>query len=69
MHPKDEFCRHADECREAARSAKDPEDRDEWQRLAERWERCAETAKTAIAAAPVRERTRAPRPVTGKRWH
>ena len=58
MHPKHDFCRHADECRDAARLAKTQEDREEWQRLAERWERCAESAKTP-AGLPARERTRA----------
>jgi hypothetical protein len=46
----DEFRKHADECREAARASKDATGRAEWQQLAGRWERCLEAAKAATAA-------------------
>ena len=36
-----DFRRHASECRQMARSTRDLEDRANWNRLAERWDRCA----------------------------
>jgi hypothetical protein len=51
MDMVDEFRKHAAECREAAKMAKDPTDRENWQRLAGRWERCLEVAKASLAAA------------------
>jgi hypothetical protein len=51
MDHVEEFRRHADECRVMARDAKDPESGATWNALAERWQHCAEVAKTAMAEA------------------
>jgi hypothetical protein len=45
------FRRHADECRAMARSTEDPASRATWNSLAERWLRCADVAKRAMAEA------------------
>jgi len=38
---------HADECERMAGSAGDPEARDAWRRMAERWQHCAHIAQSA----------------------
>jgi hypothetical protein len=50
MDLREEFRRHADECRQTARLTKHPVDRAQWESLAERWDRCVETAESAFAA-------------------
>jgi hypothetical protein len=42
MNPPDEFLRHAADCKRMARFAHDPGDKATWNRMAERWLRCAE---------------------------
>ena len=56
INPAVEFRRHAGECRRMARQALDLESRGGWNRLADRWTRCAELEE----ARPAPER-RAPR--------
>ena len=41
MNPEKEFRRHANECEQMARLTRDPESRMSWNRMAERWRRCA----------------------------
>jgi len=45
------FRKHAEECRQNARIAPDADARATWQRLAERWSRCAELEQETTAAA------------------
>jgi hypothetical protein len=45
MYLPDEFQRHAAECQEKARSTRDPDSRATWNSMAERWLRCAQSAK------------------------
>ncbi len=45
INPAEEFRRHADECRRMARDARDPASKGTWNRLADRWNCCAELAK------------------------
>jgi hypothetical protein len=68
MDPVEEFRRHANECRRTARLTKDRADRALWELLAERWERCVETAQSTIAAAASasHKRTHQTRPLTGR---
>jgi hypothetical protein len=47
MDPIEEFHRHADECRRMARVVRDPQSRDSWNSMAERWLRCAAEFETA----------------------
>jgi hypothetical protein len=51
MNPVGEFRKHADECRQMARSTKDREGQATWNNLAERWLHCAEVAESAMAKA------------------
>ena len=51
INPPDEFLKHAAECELMARSARKPEDKETWRRMAERWLRCAELfTKESLAA-------------------
>ena len=45
MVPAEEFMRHAAECEYMAKFSRDPENRKLWNRMAERWVRCAEMAR------------------------
>jgi hypothetical protein len=65
MDPVEEFRKHANECRRTACLTKDRADRARWELMADRWERCVETAQSAIAtAANARhKRTRQVRPL------
>jgi hypothetical protein len=45
MVPSEEFMRHAAECEYMAKFSRDPESRKVWNRMAERWVRCAELAR------------------------
>jgi hypothetical protein len=65
-----EFRRHADASRRTARKTKDPGARAHWELLAERWERCVETAETAITTAANTNdaRSRAPKTLP-RRWY
>ena len=51
MDPVDEFRRHLAECRQAARMARSPAARADWHLLADRWQRCVQTAESSLAAA------------------
>ena len=51
MEPSAEFRRHATECEEMARVTRDPESKATWDRMAERWRRCAELADGQRSAA------------------
>jgi hypothetical protein len=51
MDPIEEFHRHANECRRMARVVRDPQSRDSWNSMAERWLRCAAEFETAKGAA------------------
>jgi hypothetical protein len=42
MNPPDEFLKHAVDCEQMAKFVRDPESRATWNRMAERWRRCAE---------------------------
>jgi hypothetical protein len=39
------FIRHAAECEYMAKRSRDPQNREVWRRMAERWIRCAELAE------------------------
>jgi hypothetical protein len=45
IHPVEEFRRHAEDCQQMARLASDPTMRATWNRMAQRWERCADIAQ------------------------
>ena len=49
MNPAEEFRRHAYECRRMVRAVRDFESKLTWNRMADRWDRCAqlEDARTA----------------------
>jgi hypothetical protein len=51
MGHSEAFRKHAEECRQNARIARDADARATWQRLADRWSRCAELEQEAVAAA------------------
>jgi hypothetical protein len=51
MGSSEAFRKHADECRQNACSAPDRDARATWERLADRWSRCAELEQEAVAAA------------------
>jgi hypothetical protein len=42
MNPPDEFLKHATDCEQMAKFTRDPESKATWNRMAERWRRCAE---------------------------
>ena len=41
MLPSEVFTQHAAECESMAKFSRDPEDKEVWRRMAERWMRCA----------------------------
>jgi hypothetical protein len=51
MNPSDEFLKHAADCEQMAKFARDPESKATWNRMAERWRRCAEKFTTESLAA------------------
>ncbi len=59
MDPAEEFRRHADDCRTMARSTVNLEDRAAWNRMAERWLRCAEQTESETTAARIHRKSRA----------
>ena len=65
MGHSEAFRKHAEECRQNARIAPDTEARATWQRMAERWSRCAQLEQEAAVAAAEsalrRRREHAPR--------
>jgi hypothetical protein len=58
MSPAEEFRRHADECRKIAKSTVGLEEKTAWNRIADRWLRCAEQAEREDAAANTMTRAR-----------
>ena len=52
QNPADEFRRYAIECRRMARATPDMESRSTWNRLADRWVRCAELEEARPAPQP-----------------
>ena len=51
INPAEEFRRHASECRRMARDTRDLESKGTWNRLADRWTRCAELEEARPAPA------------------
>jgi hypothetical protein len=51
MNPSEEFLRHAADCQRMAKFTRDPASKQTWNRMAERWIRCAEVFKSQRAAA------------------
>ena len=51
MNPPDEFLKHAADCEQMAKFARDPQGKATWKRMAERWRRCAEKFTTESLAA------------------
>jgi hypothetical protein len=45
MNPPEEFLKHAADCTQMAKFARDPLSKATWSRMAERWLQCAELAK------------------------
>jgi len=66
MGHSETFRKHAQECRQNARIALDAHARATWNRLAERWSRCAELEQSATAAAAEQASRR--RRERGQRW-
>ena len=59
MDPAKEFRRNAEECRRMARTTVNHADRETWNRLAERWLRCADYVDREVKAAQEMARARA----------
>jgi hypothetical protein len=51
MNPPDEFLKHAADCEQMAKFARDPKSKATWNRMAERWRRCAEKFTSESLAA------------------
>jgi hypothetical protein len=59
MNPSEEFLRHAADCQKMAKFTRDPGSKATWNRMAERWQRCAETFnRDSAAATPVHRHRR-----------
>jgi len=58
MNPSEEFLRHAADCQRMAKFTRDRASRETWNRMAERWVRCAEVFKSQRAAAKPAKRFR-----------
>jgi hypothetical protein len=56
MDPAEEFRRHATECRRMAQQTVNAENRATWNRMAERWLRCAERVQPQPARRVLRYR-------------
>jgi hypothetical protein len=50
INPADEFLKHAAECQQMARRTRNPASKATWNRMAERWLKCADRAKNQKAA-------------------
>ncbi|HET7020016.1 MAG TPA: hypothetical protein VFI58_04820 [Xanthobacteraceae bacterium] len=61
MNPSEEFLRHAADCQRMAKFTRDPVSRATWNRMAERWQHCAEVfdRQRAAAAKPAPRHRRA----------
>src|ERR1700730_13901205 len=51
MNPPDEFLKHAADCEQMAKFTRDSESMATWNRMAERWRRCAEIFTSQNSAA------------------
>jgi hypothetical protein len=51
IDPTDEFLKHAADCEQMAKFARDPASKATWKRMADRWLQCAERAKSPSVAA------------------
>jgi hypothetical protein len=60
MNPSEEFLRHAADCQRMAKFTRDPVSRATWNRMAERWQHCAEVFDRQRAAAKPAPRHRRP---------
>jgi hypothetical protein len=60
MNPSEEFLRHAADCQRMAKFTRDPASRATWNRMAERWQHCAEVFDRQRAAARPAPRHRRP---------
>jgi len=69
MHPPEEFLNRAAECERMVKFTRDPGSKGTWRRMAERWRRCAEMAKSASSAATRREPNRHRKPEPGWAHH
>jgi len=49
INPAEEFRRHAEQCRRMARETRNLESKRTWNRLADRWVRCAELQEAQSA--------------------
>jgi hypothetical protein len=58
MNPSEEFLKHAADCERMAKFTRDPTSKATWNRMAERWLRCAEVFKSQSAAAKPAKRYR-----------
>jgi hypothetical protein len=58
MNPTEEFLKHAADCQRMAKFTRDPASKATWNRMAERWQRCAEVfdRQCAVARTPPRHR-------------
>ena len=50
MYPPEEFLKHAAECKQMAKSTRDPTSKATWSQMAERWAQCADVAKVQSSA-------------------
>jgi hypothetical protein len=68
MHPSEEFLKHAADCQRMAKFTRDSASKATWNRMAERWQRCAETFNRQSAAAkPVQRHRRGAADMEGYR--
>src|SRR3954469_18836330 len=51
INQAEEFLKRAAECERMVKSVPDPQSKDAWRRMAERWHRCAQVATNASLAA------------------
>jgi hypothetical protein len=58
MNLPDDFLKHALDCERLAKFTRDPESRATWNRMAERWRRCASIFSEESVAARNRSRKR-----------
>jgi hypothetical protein len=59
INPGDAFLQHAADCQRMAKFTRDPESRETWSRMAQRWTECAERFKhdrEAFHRTPLRHR-------------
>jgi hypothetical protein len=69
IDPAEEFLKHAAECKRMAKFARAYEDKAAWVRMAERWQRCAESFYSQTIAALSHHSTTQNRPRGFKSYH